>query len=126
MEKKYAPPDDPVFDLVPRAFAVCANAIWVDMGSPEPKFENAWEIYLHICDALRSMAWDGVFQQSLSAASQPENYSEELPRDLALDEDESLLVDVSEDEESIPIVDLTDNEEANEDLGTIELSSTFS
>jgi hypothetical protein len=115
MEKKYAPPDDPVFDLVPRAFAVHANAVWVEMGCPEPRFENVWEIYLHIRDALRSMAWDAAFEQSLSAASQRECYSEELPRDLRPDEDDVLLVDVSEDEGSIPIVDLTDNEEANED-----------
>jgi hypothetical protein len=78
------------------------------MGSPEPKFENMWEIYLHIRNVLRSMGWDGAFQQSLSAASQPEHYSEELPRDLEPDEDELLLVDNSEDEGSIPIVDLTD------------------
>jgi hypothetical protein len=47
------------------------------------------------------MGWDGAFQQSLSAASQPEHYSEELPRDLEPDEDELLLVDISEDEGSM-------------------------
>ncbi|KAI9434815.1 hypothetical protein H4582DRAFT_1818292, partial [Lactarius indigo] len=57
IERKYAPPNDPVFDLVPNAFAVRANAVWTDMGSPEPQFDNAWEIYLHIRNALRSMAW---------------------------------------------------------------------
>ncbi|KAH8991701.1 hypothetical protein EDB92DRAFT_1935041 [Lactarius akahatsu] len=53
MEKKYAPPDDPVFKLVPHAFAVHANAVWMAMGSPQPQFNNAWEIYLHIRDALQ-------------------------------------------------------------------------
>ena len=52
MEQDYAPPDDPVFDLVPYAFAVHANAVWTDMGSPEPQFSNAWDIYLRIRDAL--------------------------------------------------------------------------
>jgi hypothetical protein len=28
--QKYAPPDDPVFDLVPHAFAMHANAVWTD------------------------------------------------------------------------------------------------
>ncbi|KAH8982770.1 hypothetical protein EDB86DRAFT_3085880 [Lactarius hatsudake] len=52
MEEKYAPPDDPVFKLVPHAFAVHANAVWMAMGSPQLQFNNAWEIYLHIRDAL--------------------------------------------------------------------------
>ena len=86
------------------------------MGSPEPQFSNAWEIYLHIPDALRSTTWDGAFQQSLSAASQPEDCLEELPGDLEPDEDGLLLVDGSEDEEMIPIVDLTDNEDLEENV----------
>jgi hypothetical protein len=40
------------FNLVPHAFAVHAHAVWMDMGSPEPQFSNAWDIYLHICDVL--------------------------------------------------------------------------
>ncbi|KAI9447090.1 hypothetical protein BJY52DRAFT_1206604 [Lactarius psammicola] len=119
IEKKYAPPDDPVFDLVPHPFAVRANAVWTDMGSPEPQFHNAWEIYLHIRDALRSMAWDGAFQQSLSTVSQPEYHLEELPADLRPDDDELLVVDNSGDEGSVLIADLTDNEDDSEghDIG---------
>ncbi|KAI9437089.1 hypothetical protein BJY52DRAFT_1130177, partial [Lactarius psammicola] len=52
IEKKYTPPNDPVFELVPCEFAVHANAVWTAMGSPQPQFHNAWEIYLHIRDAL--------------------------------------------------------------------------
>jgi hypothetical protein len=113
MEQKYAPPDDPVFDLVPHAFAVHANAVWADMGSPEPQFSNAWDIYLHLRDALRSMAWDGAFRQCLSAASQPEHFLEELPPDLRQDEDEDepLVVDISDHEGDTLTVDLTDTEE---------------
>ncbi|KAF8256598.1 hypothetical protein EI94DRAFT_1710840 [Lactarius quietus] len=117
MENKYAPPNDPVFDLVPHAFAMCANAIWTEMGSPEPQFSNAWDIYLCIHDSLCSMALDEAFEQSLSVASQLEHYPEEMPQDVELDEDEELLVnDDSEDESNIPIVDLMDNEEVDEDL----------
>ncbi|KAI9429058.1 hypothetical protein H4582DRAFT_1827992 [Lactarius indigo] len=114
IERKYAPPDDPVFDLVPYAFAVRANAVWTDMGSPEPQFDNAWEIYLHIRDALRSMGWDGAFCQGLSAVSQPEDCWEELPADLRADEDELLVVDKSDDERSTLIVDLTDVEDVDD------------
>jgi hypothetical protein len=115
MEQKYAPLDDPVFDLVPHAFAVRAHAVWMDMGSPEPQFSNAWDIYLHIRDALRSVAGDGAFTQGLSAASQPEHYQEELPLDLRQDEDESLEVDLSDHEGDTLTVDLMDTEEVEED-----------
>jgi hypothetical protein len=87
------------------------------MGSPKPQFHNAWEIYLHIRDELRSMGSDGAFRQSLSAASQPEYCLEELPADIRPDEDELLMVDNSDDEGSIPVVDLTDIEEDNEEEG---------
>lgn len=86
------------------------------MGSPEPRFDNAWEIYLHIRDALRSMAWDGAFQQSLSAVSQPEHCLEALPVDLRPDIDELLVVDNSDDEGSTLIVDLTDDEDEGSTL----------
>lgn len=110
MEQKFAPPDDPVFDLVPHAFAVHANAIWMEMGSPEPEFHNAWEIYVHIRDALQSNVWDGAFRQGLSAASQPEyDRLEELPADLRPDEDELLEVNISDDEGTL-IVDPTNSE----------------
>ena len=49
-------------------------------------------------DALQSMSWDDSFQQSLSAASQPEHCLEELPADLRQDEDEMLVVDDSDDD----------------------------
>ncbi|KAI9437761.1 hypothetical protein BJY52DRAFT_1129917, partial [Lactarius psammicola] len=45
IESKYAPPDDPVFKLVPDAFAAYASAIWTAIGSPQPHFYNAWAIY---------------------------------------------------------------------------------
>ena len=106
MEQRFAPPDDAVLDLVPYAFAVRANAVWTDMGSPEPQFSNAWEIYLHIRDQLRSTAWDSAFEQCLSAASQ----SEETPIDLGQDEEEVLVVDRSDDDGDIPIVDFTDSD----------------
>jgi hypothetical protein len=60
--QKYAPPEDPVFDLVPHAFAMCAIAVWTDMGSPEPQFSNAWDIsYTSVmCSTLCSTAWLGM------------------------------------------------------------------
>ena len=52
--------------------------------------------------------WSRNFQESLFAALQIENYSEELLRDLELGEDEVPLVDVSDSEE-IPVVDVSNS-----------------
>ncbi|KAH8999865.1 hypothetical protein EDB86DRAFT_3075541 [Lactarius hatsudake] len=125
MEKKYAPPDDPVFKLVPHAFAVHANAVWMAMGSPQPQFNNAWEIYLHIRDALRGIAQDRMLQQVLSsvATSKPQNGPDKLPADLQpTSEDELLFVDLTDhedsNEDSTPVVDLTEDEGHSEDDGS--------
>jgi hypothetical protein len=91
------------------------------MRSPEPQFSNAWDIYLHIRDALRNVAWDGAFTQCLSDATQPEHYSEESPTDLKQDEDELLVVDLSDHEEETLMVDLTDAEEVEEEGNSIRL-----
>ena len=116
MEQEFAPPDDPVFNLVPPVFAVHAHAIWTDMGSLEPQFSNAWDIYLRIRDALRSMVWDGEFRECLSVASQPKPYPEELPGDLRQNED------LSDHEGDTLIVDRTDDEEGGEEADSVELS----
>ncbi|KAH8979166.1 hypothetical protein EDB92DRAFT_1937397 [Lactarius akahatsu] len=123
IEKKYAPPDDPVFDLVPHAFAIHANAVWTAMGSPQLQFDNAWEIYLNIRDALQGIAQDGVLQQVLSsvitvdATSEPQTWNclDELPVDLQPSEDELLTVEDTDDESGIPVIDLMEDEDHGED-----------
>ncbi|KAH9019451.1 hypothetical protein EDB85DRAFT_2153732 [Lactarius pseudohatsudake] len=124
IEKKYAPPNDPVFELVPHAFAIHANAVWTAMGSPQPQFNNAWEIYLNIRDALRGIARDRVLEQVLSsvmtadATSEPQNRNclDELPADLQpASEDELLTVEETDNESGTPVIDLTGDEDHGED-----------
>ncbi|KAI9454642.1 hypothetical protein BJY52DRAFT_1205187 [Lactarius psammicola] len=119
IEKKYTPPNDPVFELVPCEFAVHANAVWTAMGSPQPQFHNAWEIYLHICDALRGIAQAGTLQEvlsSISATSEPQDCLDEIPTDLKpTDEDELLIVEDSDDESSTLVIDVTEDEGYGED-----------
>ena len=68
--------------LVPDAFAVHANAIWTAMGSPEPHFHNAWEIYLQIRDTLKGMQLGlGPF---LSGSAQPSDHSSDDMGDISL------------------------------------------
>ncbi|KAH8980140.1 hypothetical protein EDB92DRAFT_1820653 [Lactarius akahatsu] len=115
IEKKYAPPDDPIFDLVPHAFAIHANAVWTAMGSPQPQFDNVWEIYLNICDALRGIARDGVLQHVLSSVITTRNCLDKLPADLQPSEDELLTVEDTDDESGIPVIDLTEDKDHGED-----------
>jgi hypothetical protein len=121
IEKVYAPCGDPVFDLVPFAFAVHANAVWTAMGSPQPQFDNAWEIYLRMCDALRVVTQPETLQQILSSTDEPQNVLGDIPEDLrpmeSTDEDEPLVVDISDsDGEGSILVDLTeDDEDCGED-----------
>ena len=110
----YAPRGDPVFDLVPYAFAVHANAVWTAMGSPQPQYDNAWEIYLRMRDALRAVTQRETLQQILSSTDEPQNFLGDIPEDLnPTDGDEPLEVDISEsdDEGSILVVNLTDDDE---------------
>lgn len=116
---KYAPPSDPVFELVPSAFAQQANTVWTALGSPQPKFDNAWEIYLCMRDALRAVTERETLQQILSNVSttcEPQDFLDEIPEDLnPTDEDELLVVDFSDDEGSILVVDLTDEDRGEDD-----------
>ncbi|KAI9428955.1 hypothetical protein BJY52DRAFT_1208165 [Lactarius psammicola] len=112
IESKYAPPDDPVFKLVPDAFAAHASAIWTAIGSPQPHFHNAWAIYMQIHDALKSMQHSlGSF---LSDGPQPQDHDTDDFRDI------SLLIDwkdLSSDSANSPIADLTEDEDDTEGHG---------
>ncbi|KAH9009325.1 hypothetical protein EDB85DRAFT_2162871 [Lactarius pseudohatsudake] len=88
IEKKYAPPDDPVFELVPPEFAVHANAVWTTLGCPQPQFDNA-----------------------VPATSEPQHCLDEIPMDLEpIDEDELLIVENSDDEGDTLVIDATEDE----------------
>ncbi|KAF8259282.1 hypothetical protein EI94DRAFT_1773974 [Lactarius quietus] len=120
IKKKYAPPDDPIFELVPRAFAEQANVVWTAMGSPQLKFDNAWEIYLHMRDVLRAVTEPESLQQilsNLSTSCEPQNSPNEIPATLTptIEEDDLLVMDDEDDEDLIPIVDLTASDEDSED-----------
>ncbi|KAH8984640.1 hypothetical protein EDB86DRAFT_2833457 [Lactarius hatsudake] len=124
IEKKYAPPDDPIFELIPHTFVIHANVVWTAMGSPQLEFDNAWEIYLNICDALRGIAQDRVLQQVLSsvitadATSGPQTWNclDKLPADLQpTSKDELLTVEVTDDESDTPVLNLTEDEDHSKD-----------
>lgn len=45
MEAKYAPPDDPVFELVPLLFHERADILYSEIGRPPVSSETFWSVY---------------------------------------------------------------------------------
>ena len=55
MRQLYAPPDDPVFELVPPIFAGHAHALCEAMGHPDVTSKNVWDIYRGILQGLETI-----------------------------------------------------------------------
>jgi hypothetical protein len=119
IEMKYAPPSNPIFELVPYGFLWQANTVWTAMGSPQPKFDNVWEIYLCMHDALCAVTKCETLQLILSSVSttcKPQNCLDEIYEDLKpMDEDNIFVVDKTNYEDSISVVNLTDDEDCGKD-----------
>ena len=56
VREKFAPPDDPVFELVPPAFAHQAGRVYEALGSPAVNEENIWQIYRQMVDRLAEIS----------------------------------------------------------------------
>jgi hypothetical protein len=55
VEQLYAPPEDPVFELVPATFAHYTQMMYDDMGSPAVTGENVWDIYRGLVQRLEEL-----------------------------------------------------------------------
>ena len=53
MERLYAPPDHPVFTLVPQAFHERAREIYLSIGEPEVTVRTFWDIYCNMLGRLQ-------------------------------------------------------------------------
>lgn len=60
-EHQWAPPADPVFELVPPLCEEHISSIYVQLGSPEVSFLSFWNIYNQVRDAVDS---DFLFRSS--------------------------------------------------------------
>lgn len=47
-EEKWAPIDDPVFQLVPLSFKPYVTQCFENMGKPEVNFETFWDVYCRL------------------------------------------------------------------------------
>ena len=53
MEASYAPPDHPVFELVPPAFHEHVSYAYSEIGQPKVNVDTFWEVYLSLRQQLR-------------------------------------------------------------------------
>lgn len=59
VRRLYAPPDDPVFELVPPEFDYHTNMIYVDVGSPSIAWDNIRDIYSTMIKRLEEIYFGG-------------------------------------------------------------------
>jgi hypothetical protein len=55
MEQLFAPPDHPVFQLVPPAFEEVAQAAYMQMGQPPVSDKTFWGVYMQLLNSLRNL-----------------------------------------------------------------------
>ena len=52
MEALHAPPDHPVFELVPPAFHDYVSSAYSEIGKPNVNIDTFWEVYLNLLQRL--------------------------------------------------------------------------
>jgi hypothetical protein len=60
-ERQWAPPTDPVFNLLPPRCEKHVHSVYVQLGSPEVSFLSFWDVYNQVRGAVDS---DLLFQYS--------------------------------------------------------------
>lgn len=86
VREKYAPPDNPIFELVPPTFAHYATQVYAHLGSPELSSRNIWQVYRDMVQhleniAARALGEDEAYVNSLDefeVQSQLDGEAEEL------------------------------------------------
>ncbi|KIK60632.1 hypothetical protein GYMLUDRAFT_244205 [Collybiopsis luxurians FD-317 M1] len=53
-EQLYAPPDHPIFELVPAEFDYWANNYFQQIGSPEINHDTVWDVYVQMLQKFRN------------------------------------------------------------------------
>ncbi|KAF8059518.1 hypothetical protein FPV67DRAFT_1564953 [Lyophyllum atratum] len=74
VEKEWAPPDDPVFQLVPPTFGEQASALYVSIGSPAVSSLTFWAVYSDLLEAFLALPHDPAFTAALLMADQGEEH----------------------------------------------------
>jgi len=59
-EAKWAPPEDPVFQLVPPDFESHVTQCFEDLEKPEVTFNNFWDVYCELRDLVGAVVPDDL------------------------------------------------------------------
>ncbi|KAF9532557.1 hypothetical protein CPB83DRAFT_867411 [Crepidotus variabilis] len=67
VEQLYAPPDDPVFTLVPADFEQLASKFYTQMGRPPVTSKNVWDVYIKLMRQFEQMdGADGLLEHCVA------------------------------------------------------------
>ncbi|THH10132.1 hypothetical protein EW146_g8470 [Bondarzewia mesenterica] len=69
IEQEYAPPDNPVFDLVPRAFEDRARQLYTALGELDVTSESFWTVYRSLLEEFRNMPYDPEIAEAVQLAA---------------------------------------------------------
>jgi hypothetical protein len=78
MEALYAPPGDPVFELVPPAFHEHVSELYTMIGQPQVNITSFWDIYLELLKLLRDRH-DDQLARILDSHTAETHESEDMP-----------------------------------------------
>lgn len=79
MEQKWAPPNDPVFELTPPAFQEQADTLYEGLGRPAVTSETFWIVYTQLLFAFRNQAQTPELAVALSNTSADKDFVAEMP-----------------------------------------------
>ena len=79
MEASYAPPNHPVFELVPAAFHDHVSEAYSAIGEPNINMETFWEVYLHLRQQLHEPRHQSLTEVLTSYHNQDDLDSIDIP-----------------------------------------------
>lgn len=80
-EAEFAPPDDPVFQLVPPLFDTLAHSLYAAIGSPAVSSLSLWDVYRALLLKFRQRGENPQFDYTLSVHRETLNSLQHPPRD---------------------------------------------
>ncbi|KAJ6504315.1 hypothetical protein C8R47DRAFT_968620 [Mycena vitilis] len=77
LNRDWAPPSDPVFELVPPGFEAEVSQLYLALGSPEVTIHSLWTVYSALLQAFRQAGVDDI-RDEMEAADDHFEYSIDL------------------------------------------------
>jgi hypothetical protein len=78
MEQLYAPPDHPVFTLVPPTFHERVMELYISIGEPEVTVRTFWDIYRELLGRLRESVDDQLTDVLSTFQANVDNSAEDM------------------------------------------------